>query len=279
MKKPEWIFVIILILIGAYFSYRYFAKPEKFVPLELVPKSAALVYETRDPLTIFSLLAKSDHWEDLKEIQSVESSSRVLNAIDSLVTQNNLKKRAFTNNPTLVSLHITGNESSGFMYFLPTGSGTRKILEKIVKNISENQSVQYKNREYEGVTLHQLQSLDLEISFINYKNYVVVSRFGYLVEDVVRNINAEFTDNFSSSNDELLEVPKLNDDDGNLYVNGELLTAYYNTMLPAMHPASNLLAKSIFMDINLTTDELFLSGFLFEEQNNLAGIFKPPEQG
>ncbi|MEN8247521.1 MAG: hypothetical protein ABFS32_01210 [Bacteroidota bacterium] len=280
MKKPEWIFVIVLILVGAYFSYRYFAKPEKFVPLQMVPRSAVIVYETKDPLEIVSSLYESDHWQDLKSIDAVATASGVINNIDSLVSKNPSWEKALVNNPILVSLHVTGSESSGFMYFIPEGNGTRELLEELLQNYAGTAVVKYGSREYEGVMVHQLKAQEIEISFINYKNYLIISTYGYLVEDVIRNINAELADNFTNSNSELLQVPKLEDDDGNLYLNGPLLTTYFNTLLPALQPVANELSKSLFLDMSLSAEELFLSGFLFEKkQNDFAGVFKDQEAG
>ena len=41
MKKPEWLFVAGLILVGAYFVYKYATKKNEFNPWELVPKNTS----------------------------------------------------------------------------------------------------------------------------------------------------------------------------------------------------------------------------------------------
>ena len=214
MKKPEWLFVGVLILVGAYFSYKYFSKAEEFNPLELVPKSSVAVYETKDPLGSYVSLADSKYWQDLKNIKVLNIAGQILASVDSIVA----KKRAFSKGlqsyPTLISLHVTGNESSGLMYYLPTGIGTKDLLEEILQYYSAK-PVQYKTRVYDGLTIHELQSGEHRLTFINHKNYVVVSTVGYLVEDVVRNLNNDFTNNFLTGNSNLLTVPKLNDDIGN----------------------------------------------------------------
>ena len=68
MKKPEWLFVGALLLVGAYFSYKYISKTEEFNPLQLVPKSSVAVYETKDPLVAYSDLADLDYWQDIQEL-------------------------------------------------------------------------------------------------------------------------------------------------------------------------------------------------------------------
>ncbi|RLD21163.1 MAG: hypothetical protein DRI71_09480, partial [Bacteroidetes bacterium] len=267
MKKPEWLFVGAMILVGAYFSFRYFSKTEKFNSLQLVPNSSVAVYEAKDISGVLSLLYNSEYWQDLKEIGELKTASTVINSIDSLLNKNKKIGRAFKNNSTLISLHVTGNESAGLMFYLPAGAYSRKILDIGLQKFT-GLPVKHKVREYDKLTIHELSSGNTQLTYLFHKNYAIISTVGYLVEDVVRNINADFEDNFTSNNPELLQVPKLSDDNGNLYLNGEQIAAFYQTLLPALHKPVGDLAKSIFLDINLTKDQAFFSGFLFEEKDS-----------
>ena len=279
MKKPEWLFVGAMILVGGYFSYQYFSKSEKFVSLQLVPNSSVAVYETKDIAGFYSSLQKSEYWEDLKGISNLKPAGKVINAIDSLLDKNKSLGRAFKNNTTLISLHVTGNESTGLMMYLPTGADSRKILEVGLKELT-GLPVNHKVREYDKLTLHELTSGDLQLTYLFHKNYAIASTVGYLVEDVVRNINNTFNNNFIANNPELISVPKLSDDNGNLYLNGEQIAAFYQTLLPPLHKPVGDLAKSIFMDINLAKDQALFSGFLFDEKDSeFAALFKDQEAG
>ena len=279
MKRPEWLFVGALLLVGIYFSYRYFSKSEKFNPLDLVPKSSVAVYETKDPLGIYSSLAGSKYWQDIKDIEALSKAGQVVAIIDSAVAEKRTLSKALQNNKTLISIHVTGNESAGLMFYLPTGVGSRALLEEILQNYTATPS-QYKTRIYDGFTIHELLSGGHRLTFINHKNYLVVSTIGYLVEDVVRNLNNDFADNFLAANSKLLEVPKLNDDAGNMYINGSQLSAYYNTLLPALSPQEGELAQTIFMDLSLSKNGLLMSGFLFENNpDDFSAIFENQEAG
>ena len=59
MKKPEWLFIGALLLVGVYFGYKYFTKTEEFNPLNLVPKSSVAIYETKDPLGAYAAFTES----------------------------------------------------------------------------------------------------------------------------------------------------------------------------------------------------------------------------
>ena len=150
MKKPEWLFVGALLLVGAYFSYKYFSKTEEFNPLQLVPKSSVAVYETKDPLGFYSSIANSEYWQDIKKIEALNITGQIITIIDSIVVEKRTFSKAFQNNRTLISLHVTGNESSGLMFYLPTGMGSKALLTEILEDYT-NTTSQYKTRVYDGI--------------------------------------------------------------------------------------------------------------------------------
>ncbi len=279
MKKPEWLFVGALLLVAFYFGYRYFSKSEPFNPLELVPKSAVAVYETKDPLGLFNTLAQSDYWQDLKHIDALSIAGQIATIADSVVADKRTFSRALENSPTLISLHVTGSESSGLMYYLPTGVGSRVVLEEILQNYS-GKEIEYQTRVYAGLTIHELNAGEIQLTYINHKNYVIMSTVGYLVEDVVRNLNNDLANNFFTTNTNLLKVPKLTEDAGNIYINGVQLSTFYNTFMPALSRQEGTLSSSIFMDLNLSEDRLLMSGFLFKNKpTDFATIFENQEAG
>ena len=277
MKKPEWLFVAALLLVGAYFSYKYFSKQEKFNPLQLVPKSSVAVYAGKNPLKVVDDLRATAYWQDLLKIEDLAAANRLVNLFDSLITNKPLLTRALRNNQTLISLHVTGSESAGLMFYLPTGVGTRTVLEQILQ-ARYGTKVSYLSRVYYGFTIHELKAGEVQLSYINHKNYIVLSTVGYLVEDVIRNLNNKFKDNFLLNNKQLQKVARLQDDAGDLYIDGGQLSDFYQTLLPPRHPAAGLLAKSMFMDIAFSEKDAFLSGFLFSGgEGDLAGIFRDQE--
>ena len=279
MRKPEWLFVGVLLLVGIYFSYRYFSKSEKFDPLQLVPGTAAAIYETSNPFKLAQELSSRDYWQDLTQIPQINEASSVLDLLDSLIEDKKRINNLLKAYPAIVSLHVTGNESSGLMFYVPVGAGAGKILEQWVHAIDQEKPKRIK-REYAQHTIHEISTKNTRLTYLNYKNYLIVSTYGYLVEDVVRNINNDFEANLITSHQDLIAVPKLGNDGGNIYLNGTELTALFNTTLPPLNPASKKFAKSIFFDLNLSSDNLFLSGFIFNNATpDLVSIFKDQEAG
>ena len=279
MRKPEWIFVTALLLVGAYFSYRYFTKTEQFNPLQLVPGSAVVLYESSDPQKIYKNLKGTDLWQALVKTKEVEAAENALNIFDSLLRENQQIHASVKKGKTLISLHVTGNENSGLMYYLPTGVGTSIVLDKVLESITGSKATRTA-RVYNGYTINEVEAGDLRFTYINNNGYFVFSAYGYLVEDVVRNINNNLEGGLFVEHANLYTVSKLENDAGNLYLNGKELTSLVNTVLPSLKPIHTILARSGFLDISTTKEKLFLSGFLFDDNgSNLASIFKNQEAG
>lgn len=279
MRKPEWLFVIALLLIGAYFSYRYFARSEKFNPLQLIPGSAALVYEAENPLKIFAALKTSDLWAGLEGVQQVDRAEIVLGLGDSLFVGNERLFRLLRTGKSIASIHVTGNETAGLMLYLPTGPGTVNIIEEILRLTTEKNVTRH-TRLYDGYTINELQAGDLTLAYILHEKYIVFSSYGFLIEDVVRNINDNFTKGFFVDHSNLYAVPKLGDDAGNLYLNGSQLIALANTVLPPKANIRQLATKSGYLDLSTTEAKLFLSGFLYDEaETGFVSLFKDQEAG
>jgi len=273
VKRPEWLFVGSLLLVGAYFSYKYFSKPEVFDPLQLVPKSSVAVYETRNLPNVYSSLKSTEYWQDIDDLSEFDIVSQLAVAMDSIIEKDKHFMKVLKTDRTLISLHVTGNESAALMFYLPTGVGSRRLFE-VAMGKCTSLRVDYSTRVYASLTLHELTSGDHMLTYLNHNDYAIVSTVGYLVEDVVRNLNDNLKDNFFSVNPRLIKAPKLDDDAGNLYLNGQQLSAFYQTMLPALHSQVGNLAKSIFFDLNLANKEIMLSGFLFENgKDEFASIF------
>lgn len=276
MRKPEWLFVGALLLVGVYFGYRYFSKNEKFNPLSLVPDKTVAVYTTKKPFSIYESLKTFSYWQDILKISEVKEAEKLLAYADSALREQNLTGR-LNSRLSFVSLHITGNESAGLMFYLPTGVGTAKAIESMLKSYSGKTPV-YTSREYNNNTIHELKAGDLQLTFLNHKNYFIVSTYGYLIEDVVRNIGENFEANFISKNAQVFSVPRLSQDGGDLYINGDQFTAFINTFRPALKPMKMNIGESAFYDINFSNDNLFMSGFLFSESNaEFAAMFKDQE--
>jgi hypothetical protein len=279
VKKPEWLFVIALLLVGAYFSYRYFGKKEKFNPLQLVPGSASLVYETRDPFSLYKDLKSFELWEGLLGIKEIDQTQAVLDHGDSLLKSNQRLTQVLESAVSLASVHTTGNEANGLMLYLPTGPGTVNLLESILEK-ARGKVVGKQTRLYDGYTINELIAGDLSLTYVLFENYIIFSAYGFLIEDVVRNINESLERGFFVDYPNLYAVPKLADDGGNLYLNGKQLTALANTLLPPKATISQLLAESGYLDLNVSQSKLFFSGFFYDNtETGFVSIFKNQEAG
>lgn len=279
MRKPEWLFVIALLLVGVYFSYRYFSKAEKFDPLQLVPGSAGLVYEVNDPLNVYGSLTSSEIWQGLRTIEEIKQADNALQLFDSLIQSENRLERSLVSSRSLASIHVTGNESSGLMIYLPTGPGTSDILGKVLQDMGDGK-LSKQTRVYNDYTIYELGAGSLKVSYILYDNYIIISTYGFLIEDVVRNINSSFKNGLFVKHANLYALPKMGDDAGNLYLNGEQLTPLSNTLLPPLSNIKQTLSTSGYLDVSVVSSKLFFSGFYFDKnQQGFVSLFKNQEAG
>ena len=279
MRKPEWFFVIALLLVGAYFSYRYFARSEQFNPLQLIPGSASLVYEVKDPMNVYDGLKTTELWSGLLGIKNINKAQRVIDLSDSLISSNGRVDGALKSLNSLASIHVTGNEDLGLMIYLPTGPSGANLIEAILADITKS-GVSRQTRLYDSYTISELRAGDISLSYILYDKYIVLSKYGFLIEDVVRNINNDFTSGFFVNHANLYSVPKLGDDAGNLYLNGEQLTPLLNTLLPPKATITQLPTESGYLDFSATSTKLFMSGFFYDKpERGFVSIFKNQEAG
>ncbi|HHL52601.1 MAG TPA: hypothetical protein ENJ39_04435, partial [Flammeovirgaceae bacterium] len=278
VKKPEWVFVGVLLLIAAYFSYRYLTRPQPFEPLQLVPASSVAVYQTHQLPERWAALADKPYWQDLLRIEEITTTDKLYRHFDSLMQANSWLAKELQRKPVLFSLHVTGSQSAGLLYYLPGGLRARDVLQELLQYYT-GRPVRQTTREYNGFVIYEWQAGKHEISAIAYKDYLIFSSYGYLVEDVVRNINDEFKNNFLAGHPDLRHVSHLQDDSGDLYISGRQLNAFWHTFLPPGKSSDRALTGSAFYDVAFNDSGLLLSGFLFAGSDDFTAVFRDQEAG
>ena len=278
VKKPEWLFVGVLLLIAAYFSYRYLTRPQPFEPLQLVPTTSVAVYQTDQLPERWAALADKPYWQDLLRIEEIVAADQLIRHFDSLMQAHTWLAKEIQQKPVLLSLHVTGSQSAGLLYYMPGGLRAKDILKELLQ-YHTGKPARQTTRQYNGFAIYELRSGELEISAISYKDYLIFSKYGYLVEDVVRNINAAFKDNFFANHSELTHVSHLQDDGGDLYINGRQLSAFWHTFLPPGKTSGQVISGSAFYDVAFNDAGLLLSGFLFAGNDDFTSVFRDQEAG
>ena len=277
MKKPEWIFVGVLLLVASYFVFSYVTRKKDFKSWSLVTSNAALVYETKSITQTWNYLVNSKPWESLQQIPDLATINKNLQLIDTLSGGNGSLAAVLTHQNVLISTHVTSQNSFGFTYIIPLGNKGHNLFIKILASLQQQQKITTGQRVYQAQTIYEVNFKTKKLSYIIYKNTLVLSTNAFLVEDVVRNIKSGFEQNFISQYPNVSGNPSFRTDQGNLYINGYQLPLLANTLLTAKQrlPLVPQLAASLFLDVSLNQQGLFTSGFAFNTDTpSLAATFK-----
>jgi hypothetical protein len=272
VKKPEWLFVGGLILVGAYFIFRYATQKNQFNSRELIPKNTIAVYETERPLDAWQTLVNSEQWIALSKIETLAAIDTQLNYLDSLAGGTGTLAKFLKGSPSLISMHVTSKQSVGFIFYIPVSRSGKIIAQQIVDQIIQHKNAAVSRRTYQDMVIQELRGENINLDYILHENHMVISAVGFLIEDVVRNIVNKFESNYLKAYPGMFRDPSLHTDEGNLYINGTQWMPFMRTLL-AKQPADHIdLAQSMFFDISLSANDLLLSGFLYsvDEQTVIA---------
>ena len=267
MRKPEWLFVGGLVLVSAYFIFRYATEKETFNPRDLIPKNTVAVYETENIGEVWNTIAESEQWQTLKTVPTVAALSEDFVELDSLMGAKGSFINSMGRKPLMVSMHITSIESTGFLYYLPLNRAGRNNFQRAANELVSKKGYKPKIRTYLDMEIQGLAKEDLLIEYVLYEDYLIIGSVGFLIEDVVRNVVDDFSNNFLKTYPDMFNDPSLSSDQGNIYINGTqwqplLRTIRDNSGIPVL-----TLAESMFFDASLSGDDLLLSGFLYTGDN------------
>ncbi len=280
MKKPELIFVGVIIVVAAYFVFSYITRKKEFDHWDLVTSNAAIVYESNSVITTWNKVVSSNFWSSLSEIESVNHINKNLQLIDTLSGGNGQFFQVFNNHNAIISAHITSQQSYGLTYIIPLGNSGQTLFLNLLANLAKDKEVKQTQRVYQAQTIYELDINGVKLSYILFKNTLVFSKVPFLVEDVVRNIQDKFEHNFVRTSPALSGNPSFATDDGNLFINGSELPSLANSFLSIKNrlEATYEVAGSLFFDLTMSENGLFASGFAYDTgEPSLVSTFKDQE--
>jgi hypothetical protein len=269
--KRYLLFLIPLVIVGAstYFILKNELFSSRLSPFDYVPGNASIVYETNKLLLEWQNLKTKRLWKTFNQIPSI----RVFGIeIDSLLAEGALGK-VFSNRSVTVSFHVISNSAFDALFIMDMPLGFQRTMTEFLKKQKQKGWSEIQKREYRGETISEV-SLPGEttLSYVVLENLFIFSSSSILVEDVIRlkTLAAEVS-SFKESNPELFELNKLQQDNGNLYINYNNLAFLLTTLVHGkekdyMSSLGNS-AKNVFQDIRIDNDRVLLSGFSFPFSN------------
>ncbi len=232
-----------------------------------VPDNALAVYETSDFLADWTALAQSPLGNALQAVPGVAQFNQQIAFLDSLPLL-----RPLLQQPWLVSLQVVGDDALGVTFYAhpaepsATKPGQNNRLTTALDQLQREAALRTEERKYHGTIIHELSGADGErFSYAIHRGVFVGSFTAFLVEDVVRLITSDFgTSSFATDNPSLLRLPKLADDQGNLYVNARRLSHLVSIFAEAdaFEPeALDALGRAMLLNVRVQEQQLLLNGF------------------
>lgn len=260
------VFIISALLVGGgLYAYKYFRDAHGINAWMLVPNSAVMVYESSNTVKVWNDLQKKAPWRNLLSIPCFYDLKKDFESLDSIGGGSGQLDELFRGNPFLISMHVTGDDAFDFMYYIELKDlKSNDLANKIFNNFKNREGNVFSDRKYKGFNIKEIKAGEANDSFtfVNYKNFFIGSFTPHLVEDAIRNITGENLHTFENQNTSLFSFSKLDNDDGNLYVNSKKITELYGAF--ATQKVGNELrffSEQAFLDVNITDKTLLLNGF------------------
>lgn len=289
MKKTLVIFFILVFISAGAFYYFKVYQQKKVDIWQMVPGSAILAYENNNLIEDWNRISDKLVWESLYKIPYFKTWEGSLIAADSLSGKNGLLDKLFRGKPFVISTHKTSSNTFDFLFLLDfRDNGGEAVFDKLMRSLQQDHSIVTKSRTYQGYKLHEVmdKTNQLTFTYLIYENIVAGSFTPFLVEDAVRNIADGFKDTFRSHISALQGVSKLENDEGNIYIDFEKLPDLFTTFLTkdqeewVRHVTK--FAGDTYLDIKVTDNELLLNGLSDADlagDKNFIGTFRNQNPG
>ncbi len=273
--KRLYIFIfslIVILAVGGFLFFKFWYTDKEQQVWELVPDSAILVYESNNTVKNWNEVQGRKIWASLEEIPFYANIGNTIQVLDSLSGSQGHLDKLVQGKPFVFSIHKVAQDDLDIMFFVKLDDiSDYDILNKLVEQFRARDDFEFKTRTYQGFTINEAVNEDYQqiFSYIVHKNYFVGSFTPVLVEDVIRRLSGLTTGSFEYSNPQLAQVAKLDNDQGNLYVDNRKLPQLFSVFVEKQSAAISslkFLAESTFLDLKVTDDLVLLNGFTLLDQ-------------
>ena len=267
MKKRVILIVVGVLLVAAvgFLYYRFTRQEVPSMAWAYVPENAIMVYETSDLPNSWQQLVQSPLWNILGTLPDAQRLDEQVAYLDSLpLARTFLQKKSL-----LMAFQVAGSDAvDATFFFRLSGEKEKKNFQQALHALKNDANLQSEERQYDGYTIYELRdnTQDKTFSYVLHEGVFAGSFTPFLVEDVVRNIAGEFTDgSFAFHNQTLLDLPKLANDEGNLYLNARRLSSWLSVFTEPKEASQlaplDALCQAMLLDVSIQDQQLLLNGF------------------
>lgn len=266
MKRIAITVTILLVLVATgYLAFDKWYKNDIGTLWDNVPDNAVLVFESDHAVESWNQLMASPLWKSLKKMESFKEMEQNIKLLDSIGANSGGLSKLLKEN-SLISLHVTGKNSFDFTFFFDLSTpSSQGAASGLLQHYKEKEGIKYSERIYQEFKISELASGNTSFTYLIHNNILMGSFTSYLVEDVVRLINSDFKTSFNRSNHELFSLPKLSNDEGNIYLNIEEASLWLSTFITSEKRVDSRQVKSLgssmFLDVDQSDKRILFNGF------------------
>jgi len=287
LKRAVFIILSLALLSAGVYFYLQNYNRRTIDPWKLVPSNAILVYENSNLVDGWNKIIEKPVWKTLQNIPYFMRWQQSLTDLDSLSGKNGTIDRLLRNRELIISMHITAAESFDFLITLnlENEEGLNAFNEAI-ENLKAKAGITSRSRTYQGLEMMELVEKGGKSTFTYfiYKNVVSGSYTPFLVEDVVRSASEDFVESFLDTRARLDGISKLENDDGNLYVDYARIPDFFATFFAGEFAKEvrdfTMIGGQAFLDAKVSSNELLLNGVTVPDMDgdgSFIGTFRNQE--
>ena len=281
-KKILVIILVLLLIVISIFSYNFYKNikaPINANSFVAIPQNAALIVQGKSFKDLIQKLNSSNIiWEELVNNTSISNTyNKQLNFLDSLMNDEMIGQ--ITNHQSVItSLHQLGASDFDAIYYFATASNIEH--ESLINHLKVITKLNPETRIYDEVSIYNFTVNEgKKIALIYHKGIVAFSFSTILIEDVVRQLNAETSllddVNFSS----VLKTAG-ESEFGNVFVNvaqlNKITSSFLDKSIKADLKDIELFSTWMALDVSIKSNAVMLNGFaLAQDSTNLyLSLFK-----
>ncbi len=266
MKKSALLITLLLVAVAsAYLLYDKYYQQEPTSLWQLVPANAISVYESSRTASSWERLHETVMWPTLESLDIISELDEQLQSIDTITgTPGGLEK--LLGSSFLITTHVVKKNAFDHLFLVDLSNiESQQIISSLLSKYEKDSLVKRRTRTYQEKQINELQKGESVFSYLIHDNKLIASYTPFLVEDVIRRIAEPEIEGFAGENADILSMPKLAQDDGNLYINvnnmGEFMAAFASPDHVMEAREISRFARNTFLDIKIENNRVFFNGF------------------
>jgi hypothetical protein len=262
------VFVGLLIAMLAWVGISYLNEQKVEDVFKLIPSNASIVLEVNDVQSLEAKLKSDQAYQGLQGISVSQDFLDVYGFVKKQIAADEELSQHFSSKSKIMcSLHASVSKDLGVLWYIPFDGTSYDdyILEKIQNK--KNEFIRIEKRMLEGKEVYDIIDVKKHktYTFIWYKNVLVLSSKGSLIDEVVRLIRSDFENHFIVVHANPNMVKAINKDAGLLYVNygklSTLLQVFASDSVSHLMKGVDTYADFGTYEMELQPNKLFMHGY------------------